>query len=188
MRQPNFGRFHIRKWFLQVESVRATEHGAMELGSEPQRMIVLAALMENPYLVHSNYNIRDDPSSSTDLADEFCNRLIIAMKGRPIRGQGRAFLVGSDGEYQHGVGLLGGEFTCRVLARLGSAYFCPPLSGKRGVLRECIDIGLTAKERGAPNSVHDSISACFNDAPSRDEILIAWAISTRDRIVGDQQH
>jgi hypothetical protein len=186
MRQSNFGKFHIRKWFLQIESVRAAEHGAMEQGSDPQRKVVLATLMENPYLSGCDDIIQGDPLNMMDLADEFADRLLTALKGRPIRGQGRAFIVGLDGKYQHGAELMGEDFTFRVLARLGGGCSFPPLLGKRGGLRESIDIGLIAGSSNAPNLARDSISASFNDAPGSDEILIAWAISTRDRIVGDR--
>ena len=43
MKSPNFGIFHIRKWFLQVEDSLAGETGAPADG-EPLRKIVIAEL------------------------------------------------------------------------------------------------------------------------------------------------
>ncbi|MPS79710.1 MAG: amino acid synthesis family protein [Achromobacter sp.] len=186
MRQTNFGNFHIRKWFLQIESTRASEHGAMEPDTDPQRKVVLAALLENPFLREGGYDSRSDQLTMAAFAKEFVIRLTAALKGRSIRGQGRAFIVGADGEHEQGVDLMGENFAASVLTGLGTV--CPflPLHGRRGNLRDRIDIGLVASTSNVRDLAHDSVSACFNDAPGPDEILLVWAISTRDRIIGER--
>lgn len=116
MRQPNFGMFHIRKWCLQIESTRAAERGHGEPGTDPQRIVVLAAVLENPFLVESCHVARLSLSNTTDRADEFGNRLLTALKGRPIWAMGQAFIVRLDGERHDGIDLMSIDFTARVLA------------------------------------------------------------------------
>ena len=48
MRTKNFGEFHIRKWYLQIEDTLANETGVLADG-EPVRKIVIGAAVHNAF-------------------------------------------------------------------------------------------------------------------------------------------
>jgi hypothetical protein len=48
MRTKNFGEFHVRKWYLQIEDILANESGVLADG-EPVRKIVIGAAFHNSF-------------------------------------------------------------------------------------------------------------------------------------------
>ena len=105
MRTLNFGAFHIRKWYLQVEDTLAGETGAPADG-EPLRKFVLAACIHNPYAGRYEPDLSAWIEGSVALGQEFGRRIQQAANGQAIESYGKAILVGTDGEYEHGNALL----------------------------------------------------------------------------------
>ena len=178
---PNFGAFHIRKWFLQVEDTLAGETGAAADG-EPLRKFVLAACIHNPYAGRYVADLGEWIQASPPLGEEFGRRAVQAAQGRAIVSYGKACLVGVDGEYEHGNALLTNPAANPVRDALGGAKSWVPSTGKRGGPGTVIDIPLAHKDALYVRSHYDTISATFSDAPNRAEVLLCWAFATRGRL------
>ena len=181
MKQPNFGSFHIRKWFLQVEDSLATEMGVAADG-EPLRKIVIAACMHNPYAGRYVQDLSAWIEASPALGVEFGRRIQEAAQGQRIESYGKAILVGVDGEYEHGNALLTNPAANPIRDALGGGKAWVPSSGKRGGPGTILDIPLAHKDALYVRSHYDTVSVMFNDAPNRDEVLVCWAFATRGRL------
>lgn len=181
MRAPNFGPYHIRKWFLQIEDSLATEMG-QEADGEPLRKFVIAACIHNPFAGRYVQDLSAWIDASPTLGEEFGRRIQAAAEGRSIESYGKAILVGIDGEYEHGNALLTNPAANPIRDALGGGKSWVPSSGKRGGPGTILDIPLAHKDALYVRSHYDTVSVMFNDAPNRDEVLVCWAFSTRGRL------
>lgn len=181
MKSPNFGIFHIRKWFLQVEDNLAGETGAAADGA-PLRKIVIAACIHNPYAGRYEEDLSAWIEGSPELGREFGRRIQEAAGPQKIESYGKAILVGLDGEYEHGNALLTNPAADPIRVALGGGKAWVPSTGKRGVPGTVLDIPLAYKDALYVRSHYDTVSASFNDAPNRDEVLVCWAFATRGRL------
>lgn len=181
MKNPNFGPYHIRKWFLQVEDSLATEMGA-DADGEPLRKIVIAACIHNPYAGKYEQDLSAWIEASPPLGQEFGRRIQEASQGKPIESYGKAILVGMDGEYEHGNALLTNPAANPIREAIGGGKSWVPSSGKRGGPGTILDIPLAHKDALYVRSHYDTVSVMFNDAPNRDEVLVCWAFATRGRL------
>ena len=181
MRTPNFGAFHIRKWYLQVEDTLAGETGAPADG-EPLRKFVLAACIHNPYAGRYEADLSAWIEGSVALGQEFVRRIQQAANGQAIESYGKALLVGIDGEYEHGNALLTNPAANPIRDALGGGKSWVPSTGKRGSPGTVLDIPLAHKDALYVRSHYDTVSALFNDGPNRDEVIVCWAFATRGRL------
>jgi hypothetical protein len=178
---PNFHGYHIRKWYLQIEDTLAGETGQAADGS-PLRKIVVAAAIRNPYAGRYEQDLSSFIEASPKLGAEFGRRIREAAAGQAIESYGKACLVGVDGEYEHGNALLTNPAANPVRDALGGGKSWVPSTGKRGGPGTVIDVPLAHKDALYVRSHYDTVSAMFNDAPNRDELLVIWAFATRGRL------
>lgn len=181
MKTPNFGPYHIRKWFLQVDDTLATESGALADGA-PLRKIVIAAALHNPFAGRFEADLSSFITPSPMLGEEFGRRIREAAVGQAIESYGKACLVGVDGEYEHGNALLTNPAANPVRAALGGGKAWVPSSGKRGGPGTPIDVPLAHKDALYVRSHYDTVTVTFPDAPNRDELIVIWAFATRGRL------
>jgi hypothetical protein len=178
---PNFHGFHVRKWYLQIEDTLAGETGQAADGAS-LRKIVVAAAIHNPFAGRYEQDLSAFIEPSPALGTEFGRRIREAAAGRVIESYGKACLVGIDGEYEHGNALLTNPAANPIREALGGGKSWVPSTGKRGGPGTVIDVPLAHKDALYVRSHYDTVSAMFNDAPNRDELLIIWAFATRGRL------
>ncbi len=181
MPESNFGPYHIRKWFTQVEDVLANETGQAADGSVVRR-IVVAAAVHNPYAGRFSEDLSDIIAKSAELGREVGRRAVEAAAGEPIQSYGKACVVGSLGEYEHGNAFLTQEFADPVREAVGGGKSWVPSTGKVGAAGTVIDIPLAHKDALYVRSNYDTISIGFGDAPRPDEVVIAFAFASRGRL------
>jgi hypothetical protein len=181
MRINNFGEFHIRKWYLQIEDTLANETGVLADG-EPVRKIVIGAAVHNAFSGQFVQDLSGAVRASAALGEEFGKRLRDAIGNARVASYGKACLVGSAGEYEHGNALLTTVFADPVRNAIGGAKAWIPSTGKRGSPGASIDIPLAHKDELYVRSHYDTVSAMFADAPNADEIVVAFAFATRGRL------
>ena len=125
---------------------------------------------------------RRSSSPRPKLGAEFGRRIREAAAGQAIESYGKACLVGIDGEYEHGNALLTNPAANPIRDALGGGKSWVPSTGKRGGPGTVIDVPLAHKDALYVRSHYDTVSAMFNDAPNRDELLLVWAFATRGRL------
>ncbi len=178
---PNFGPFHIRKWFSQVEEIWAGETGAAADG-KPLFKYMIAACIKNPYSGQFVEDLSAWIDASPELGVEIGRRLNLLSGGAKIESYGKAILVGIDGEYEHGNALLTNPAANPVRDAIGGGASWVPSTGKRGVPGTILDIPFGHKDALYVRSHYDTMSVSFDDAPNRDEVILCWAFATRGRL------
>ena len=181
MREANFGEYHIRKWFTYLEDTLATETGALADG-DPVRKIVIAAAIHNPYAARYSEDLSQIVHGSAKLGLHFGRRIQAAADGQPIASYGKACLVGTDGEYEHGNAFLTQVFADPVRDAVGGGQAWVPSTGKRAGPGASIDVPLAHKDALYVRSHYDTITVSFTDAPAPDEVVAIFAFATRGRL------
>ena len=177
----NFGPYHVRKWFTHVEDVLANETGQAADGPAVRR-IVVAAAVHNPYAGRFSEDLSDIVAKSAELGHEVGRRAVEAADGEPIQSYGKACVVGTLGEYEHGNAFLTQVFADPVREAVGGGKSWVPSTGKVGAAGAVIDIPLAHKDALYVRSNYDTISIGFGDAPRPDEVVIAFAFASRGRL------
>ncbi len=173
---------HIRKWYLQIEDTLTNESGLAADGA-PLRKIVVAAAIHNPHAGKAVQDLSDIVGASTDLGIEFGRRNIAAAAdGEKVESYGKACLVGTAGEYEHGNAFLTTAFADPVRDAVGGGKAWVPSTGKRGVPGTAIDIPLAHKDALYVRSHYDTATVTFGDAPAPDEVVVIYAFATRGRL------
>jgi amino acid synthesis protein len=178
---PNFGSFHVRKWFSQVEETWAGETGAAADG-EPIIKYMIGVCLKNPYAGEFVEDLSGWIDGSPELGIEIGRRLNALSGGVKIESYGKAIMVGIDGEYEHGNALLTNPAANPIRDAVGGGASWVPSTGKRGVPGTIIDIPLGHKDALYVRSHYDTMSVSFDDAPNRDEVIVCWAFATRGRL------
>ncbi len=177
----NFGGLCVRKWYTITDETLTTESGRAADG-DPLLRIVVAATFRNPYASRFEPDLSDAVGSSVALGHEFGHRLALALGNRSAQGYGKACIVGTSGEYEHGNAYLTTEFANPVRDALGGALAWIPSTGKIGGPQVTIDVPLAHKDALYVRSHYDTVSVTLADAPLPDEIAIMFCCSTRGRL------
>ena len=181
MPDPNFGPYHVRKWFTHTEEVLANETGQLADG-EPVRRIVIAAAIHNPYAGRYSHELTDIITESDQLGHEIGRRAVEAAGPASLQSYGKACVVGTLGEYEHGNAFLTQVFADPVRDAIGGGKSWVPSTGKVASAGTVIDIPLAHKDALYVRSNYDTISIGFGDAPRPDEVVIAFAFASRGRL------
>ena len=181
MRVANVGDYHIRKWFTYLEDTLATENGALADG-DPVRKIVIAAAVHNPYAGRYSEDLSQIVQGSAKLGLHFGHRVQEAAGGRPIESYGKACLVGTGGEYEHGNAFLTQVFADPVRDAVDGGKAWVPSTGKRAAPGTSIDVPLAHKDALYVRSHYDTVTVSFTDAPAQDEVVVIFAFATRGRL------
>lgn len=180
-RTNNLAGYHVRKWYVQIEESLAGETGRVEM-HRPLRKIVLAAAIANPYAGRWSEDLGLIVDESPRLGEEFGRRLQALMAGEPVVSYGKACVVGTAGEYEHGNAFLTSAFADPVRRAVGGGKSWIPSTGKRGGPGTGIDIPLAHKDELYVRSHYDTVTATFADGPNPDEVVIAVAVANRGRL------
>jgi len=171
----------IRKWYLQIEDTLVNETGRPADGA-PLRKIVVAAAIRNPYAGAFSPDLAGIVEPSVALGAEFGRRVVAAADGMAIQSYGKACIVGTAGEYEHGNAFLTTAFADPVRKAVGGGKAWVPSTGKRGGPGTAIDVPLAHKDALYVRSHYDTVTATFGDAPAPDEVVAIFAFATRGRL------
>ena len=180
-RPANFQGLHIRKWYEIREETLALETGPLADG-EPLVKFVLVAAVSNPHAGHFGDGFDRVISISAALGREFGRRIKSTLGDSQVQSYGKAALVGTAGEYEHGNAFLTTQFADPLREALGGGKAWIPSTGKRAGPGATIDIPLAHKNALYVRSHYDTVSVSFTDSPGPEEIVVAVAVATRGRL------
>jgi len=181
MKTANFASYHIRKWYSFIEETLANETGQLADG-EPVYKYAIAAVIANPYAGRFSQTLDALVDDSPLLGEEFGRRINALAGQHEIVSYGKAILVGTAGEYEHGNAFLTNPAADPIRVALGGGKSWVPSTGKRGGPGSTIDVPLAHKDALYVRSHYDSMSLMFGDGPSPDEVIVIWAFATRGRL------
>jgi len=179
--KANLHGYHVRKWLAFVEDTLANETGELADG-EPVRKLLLGAVVKNPYAGKFSTNLDKLVENSGKLGAEFGRRLVDLAGKTEIASYGKACVVGTQGEYEHGNALVTAAFADPVRNAVGGGKSWIPSTGKIGGPGTTIDVPLAHKDALYVRSHYDTITVALVDAPLPDEIVVLFAAATRGRL------
>jgi hypothetical protein len=171
----------IRKWLTILDETCLNEQRLAD--GEPLLKIAVAAVILNPYAGRNSQSLDEIVDASAELGVEFGRRFVAALAGRAAQSYGKAAIVGTSGEYEHGNAFLTTTFAHQVRLAIGGGKAWVPSTGKRGALGTPIDIPLACKDALYVRSHYDTITVAVPDAPAPDEVVVIMALATRGRLL-----
>lgn len=181
MSGANLGAFSVRKWYTHHEETLTTESGVGADG-DPRHRWVVALLVQNPFAGQHGPDLSSIVDNSAVVGVEIGRRLRALVGDREVQSYGKACLVGTAGEYEHGNAFLTTVAANPVREAVGGAAAWIPSTGKRGGPGTQLDIPLAHKDALYVRSHYDTITVSFDDGPAPDEIVLAFAFASRGRL------
>jgi len=123
--------YRIRSWLAFQEEILRNESGQAADGMS-LRKFALACVLQNPYAGRFSADLALLVQGSTQLGHEFGRRLLALVGQSRIESYGKACVVGTEGEYEHGNALLTTDFADPVREAVGGAKAWIASTGKRG--------------------------------------------------------
>lgn len=168
----------VRKWFAVVEEVL---HDGGPVVGPPLRKAAVAAVVANPYAgLAWSQDLDDLVAPSGELARELVARCA-AVLGAPAESCGKAAVVGTAGEQEHGVACLTTPFGDALRDGIGGSTWVSSTS-KVGGPGEPVDVPLAYKNALFVREFYDTVTVRVPDSPRPDEILVIAALASRGRI------
>ncbi len=182
MTSPSLAYFQFRRWYSSTEEVITNEFGKPSDGA-PVRKHVLGVIARNPY-ANGEFTPHLDEVvvHSAALGAEFGRRLNRLLDGEVPESFGKACVVGTGGEYEHGNAFLTATFADPLREALGGGLAWIASTGKRGGPGTTIDIPLAHKDALYVRSHYDTVTVLASDGPNPDEVLVLFAVATRGRL------
>lgn len=167
----------LRKTILTVEEVFA------DAGAPLARTVCRAAgiaVIANPYAGRQV----DDLSALFDVGLEigalFGKRLVDLLGGPPV-SYGKAAIVGTSGEMEHGAAILHPKLGKTMREAVGGGEAIIPSNCKVGPAGASIDVPLGHKDNVWSMDHFDTMTVTVPDAPRADEILVVVAVADGGR-------
>jgi Amino acid synthesis len=169
----------IRKVVTVVEEVR-TEGGRSD--GDPLRKAATAVVIHNPYAGRAfSEDLSELIEPSAELGRLVGERCAEAL-GAPVESHGKAVLVGTAGEQEHGNAVKTTTFGNPFREAFGGGKAWLPSTTKRCGPGASVDVPLCFKDEIWVRSHYDTITIFVPDAPAPDEIVLIGAVAARGRL------
>jgi hypothetical protein len=170
----------IRKIVVQLDEVRVEMGRAVE---PPTRRAVAMAVIANPFAGKYAENLDVLTTIGEELGGLLGAKCVAALGIRPeeAHSYGKAAIVGEAGELEHAAAILHPKMGATLRREVGSGAALVPSAKKMGGLGTAIDVPLGHKDAAFVRSHFDAIEARVADAPRRDEIVVAIAVTDSGR-------
>lgn len=149
----------------------------------PTRRAVAAAVVDNPYAGTHADTLERLEALGEQLGELLAEHGIQALGIDPesVESFGKAAMVGEDGELEHAAAVLHPRLGAGVRRTIGGGKALVPSAKKRGGLGQPLLVPLGHKDAAYVRSHFDAIELSVNDAPRRDELLVAVAVTDSGR-------
>lgn len=174
--------FSVRRWHLFEDETLSNESGQAADGATLRRLAV-AVCLKNPFATGAfTADLGAVVEQSPALGLEMGRRLLKALDGQAFESYGKACVVGTAGEYEHGNAFLTATMMDPLRELLGGGLAWVPSTGKRGGPGTGIDVPLAHRHALYVRSHYDTLTLNFPDGPNPDEIVVIFAVATRGRL------
>lgn len=167
----------VRKWVSVVEEVLRDGGPAADA---PLRKAAVVAVVHNPYAGRWSESLDELLEPSGALARELVERCVAVLRD-PAESCGKAAIVGTAGEQEHGVACLTTPFGDALRAGIGGSTWVSSTS-KVGAAGAEIDVPLASKDALFVREFYDAVTVRVPDGPRPDEIAVVVALANRGRL------
>lgn len=170
----------IRKIIVQVDE---THREMGRVIDPPTRKALAVAVFENPYSGEYVVDLSLIYEIGLELGGMLGRRCIEALGIAPgdAHSFGKAAIVGEDGELEHAAALMHPKLGAGLRDAVEKGAALIPSAKKMGGIGTPIDVPLGHKDAARVRSHFDAIEARVVDAPRRNEILLAIAVTDSGR-------
>jgi len=171
---------NIRRIVVQLDETHR------EMGrsiSPPTRRAVAMAVIENPFAGRYAEDLSDLYAIGQELGELLGCRCVEALGIAPgaAHSFGKAAIVGEDGELEHAAALMHPQMGAGLRPAVEKGAALIPSAKKSGGIGTAIDVPLGHKDAAKVRSHFDAIEARIADAPRRNEIVVAIAVTDSGR-------
>jgi len=165
--------------------ISVVEESYSEMGKTdgtPLRKVGVVAIVKNPMAGKYEENLQPLIDASSEIAQLVTKKAVEAMGDYPVESYGKAAVVGTDGEQEHGVAMLTTIFGNILRENVGGGKAWVSSMTKRASAGSTIDIPLAFKDALYVRSHYDGMTITLHDAPLPDEIAVICCVANRGRI------
>ena len=170
----------IRRLYTSVEETFS------ELGQsrdEPLRKVAVVAVVKNPHAGRGYVeDLSDLTEASTAIGQKIAAMAAAQLEPYTVDSYGKAALIGTDGEQEHGVAMLTTVYGNAMREAVGGGKAWISSFTKRAAPGETIDIPLAHKDALYVRSHYDGMTIMVPDAPLPDEICVICCVANRGRL------
>jgi hypothetical protein len=170
----------VRKQQVMVEEIF---HEGGPRAKTPLRRAAVVTVIANPFAGRYEPDIQGFMEDLKPLGLAMAQRLVEALGGDPktVEGYGKGAIVGEAGEIEHGaLWHAPGGYAMREV--LGGAKAIVPSTKKVGGPGARLDVPVTHINASYVRSHFDAMEIGINDAPRRDELVLALVMTTGARV------
>jgi hypothetical protein len=150
-------------------------------GGPPLRKTMSAAVIENPYSGTYQDDLSVLISWGAQLGAMLGKQAAQAL-GDPVMSYGKAAIVGTGGEQEHGVACLTTAFGDALREAVGGGLAWISSVTKRGTIGCSLDVPLAHKDALYVRDCYDAFPVAVPEAPLPDEIVVIVGVANRGRL------
>lgn len=168
----------VRKTIVSRETATQDTAGR---DCDPVTRVVGMAVLKNPFAGES----RDDLSELFDIGAALGEQLTteaLSLLPAPAVSYGKAAIVGTNGDFEHGGALIHPRLGKPMRAALGGGKALIPSNVKIGAPGAVIDLPLGHKDEAWSFDHFDTISVSIGDAPLPDELVLVVGFADGARL------
>jgi Amino acid synthesis len=162
--------------FVDEVSTEAGQHA-----DPPLRRVAVAAIVDNPFAGRFERDLDPLIKASSAIGQQICARAVSLLTPHKPESYGKAAVIGTNGEQEHGVAMLTTVFGNVMRDAVGGGKAWISSLTKRAAPGVTIDIPLAHKDALYVRSHYDGITIMLADAPLPDELAIICAFANRGR-------
>lgn len=148
----------------------------------PLRKVACAVVFKNPYAGRPYSEALDELIEPSAELGRIIGERCFEAAGGPVESHGKAVMVGTAGEQEHGNAVKTTTFGNPFRDAFGGGRAWLPSTTKRAAPGASIDVPLCFKDEIWVRSHYDTITVAIPDAPAPDEIVLIGAVATRGRL------
>lgn len=170
----------IRKIAVTIEETHIEAGQAI---APATRKAVAVAVIENPFAGRYEQDLSPLMEIGAELGALLGKKCVDALGIAPALAEsyGKSAMVGENGELEHAAAILHPKLGAPLRAEVEKGAALVPSSKKMGSPGQVLDVPLGHKDAAYVRSHFDGIEVCLNDAPRRDEIMVAVAVTDSGR-------
>jgi hypothetical protein len=154
---------------------------ASKAAARPIVRVAAAAVLPNPFAGRFVEDLSELFDAGGALGETLMEKLM-PLLDEPVVSYGKAAVVGSGGEFEHGGALLHPKLGKPMRAAIGGGKAVIPSNVKVGPAGTTIDIPLGHKDEPWSFDHFDTMSVAVADAPRPDEIVMFIALADGGRV------
>ena len=150
---------------------------------EPLRKVAVVAVARNPYAGRGHVeDLGELIEASKAIGEKIAGMAAAHMRPYTADSYGKAALIGTLGEQEHGVAMLTTVYGDAMRAAVGGGKAWISSFTKRAVPGEPVDVPLAHKDALYVRSHYDGMTVMVPDAPLADEIAVICCLANRGRL------